>query len=107
MSEGKKGRFEKLEKFKYPILMLILGLFLMLLPSGPGTKAAEDTDALLGQLLSDSDGVGEAEVIISESGVVVVCRGADDAKVRLDIIRAIGSYTGFGSDKITVLKMAD
>ena len=46
-------------------------------------------------------------MIVSENGVVVVCRGAEDAKVRLDIIRAIGSYTGFGSDKITVLKMAD
>ena len=47
------------------------------------------------------------ELLISESGVVVVCQGAENARVRLDIIRAVSSYTGFTSDKITILKMAD
>ena len=61
----------------------------------------------MAHILSSSDGVGEAKVLISDSGVVVVCTGADDASVRLDIIRAVGSYTGFGADKITILKMAD
>lgn len=101
-----ESKIIKLEKFKYPLLILILGLFLMLLPSG-ASSAPEETDETFQQLLSCSEGVGEARVIVSESGVVVVCRGADDAKVRLDIMRAIGSYTGFSSDKITVLKMAD
>ena len=53
------------------------------------------------------EGVGEAQVIISDNGVVVVCRGAENAAVRLDIIRAISAYTGFGSDRITILKLAD
>ena len=60
---------------------------------------------MLCSVLSACEGVGEVKVIISEEGVVVVCEGANDAKVRLDIIRAVSSYTGFGTDRITVLKM--
>ena len=65
------------------------------------------TDEPLKTVLSCTNGVGRAEVIASECGVVVVCDGAEDAKVRLDIIRAVSSYTGFASDKITILKMTD
>ncbi len=103
-----KGKLGNLEKFKYPLLILIIGVLLMLLPSGSKTSTdTQDKDDAFQQILSSTEGVGEARVIVSESGVVVVCRGADNAKVRLDIIRAIGSYTGFSSDKITVLKFAD
>lgn len=38
-------------------------------------------------------------------GALIVCRGAGDPQVRLDLIRAVGSLTGLTSDKITVLKM--
>jgi len=37
--------------------------------------------------------------------VVVVCEGADSAAVRLRVTEAAAAYTGFGSDRITVLKM--
>lgn len=102
-----KDKIKKLDKFKYPLLILVLGLGLMLMPSGTKSPVSGETDALLQQVLSCSAGVGEARVIASEKGVVVVCQGAENAAVRLDIIRAVGSYTGLGSDKITVLKMAD
>ncbi len=103
-----KGKLADLQKFKYPLLVLIIGIMLMLLPTGAKNSAAtQDKDAVFQQILSSTEGVGEARVIVSESGVVVVCKGADNAKVRLDIIKAIGSYTGFSSDKITVLKIAD
>ncbi len=107
MSELKK-KLEGLEKFKYPLLILIIGILLMLLPSGSGKSVnTQDKDIAFQQLLESTAGVGEAKVIVSDSGVVVVCKGAENAKVRLDIIRAIGSYTGYSADKITVLKMAD
>lgn len=97
-----------IEKFKYPILVLCIGLALMLLPgSSESSLSGTEADALLSHVLSCTDGVGEATVIVSERGVVVVCSGADNAKVRLEIFDAVGSYTGFGSDRITVLKMAD
>ena len=95
-----------LERYKYPILILIVGVILLLIPSSPGKEpAAIDRAEALADLLSNTQGVGEARVLISESGVVVACRGAANAAVRLDIIRAVTSYTGFGSDKITILKL--
>ena len=103
-----KNKINNLERFKYPLIVLVIGILLMLIPGGNTQKENVcDTDSLLQRVLSCSEGVGTAQVIVSEKGVVVVCSGADNAKVRLDIIHAIGSYTGFGSDKITVLKMAE
>ncbi len=107
MSEIKE-KAAKLEKFKYPLIILIVGVVLMLIP-GKSTylNTPSGTDEPLKTVLSCTNGVGRAEVIASECGVVVVCDGAEDAKVRLDIIRAVSSYTGFASDKITILKMTD
>ena len=103
-----KGKAAKLEKFKYPLIVLVLGIALMLIPGKSAIiDEAADTDEPLKTVLSCTSGVGRAEVIASDCGVVVVCDGAEDAKVRLDIIRAVSSYTGFASDKITILKMND
>ncbi len=107
MAEG-KNHWPWMGKLKIPALIFLVGLFLLLLPSGGGDKSTErKEDLLLQELLTQTQGVGEARVLISDSGVVVVCRGASDPAVRLDIIRAVGAYTGFGADKITVLKLAD
>ena len=104
---NKTKAMEMLDKFKYPLLILILGIVLMLLPTGTEKSTTAEGDERIQQMLSSVEGVGEAQVIISDSGVVVVCRGAENADVKLDIIRAISSYTGFGSDRITILKLAD
>lgn len=79
----------------------------MMLPVNSVNEEELPGDKLLQQVLSRSDGIGNIQVISSQSGIVVVCQGADDPAVRLDIIRALGSYTGFKSDKITILKMAE
>ena len=98
---------ELAEKFKYPILLLFIAIMILLLPASTEDKSGlTETDSLLSLILSCTEGVGDARVIVSENGVVVVCTGANDAKVRLEILRAVGSYTGFASDRITVLKMA-
>lgn len=102
----KRKLLDSLDKYKYPLIILALGVLLMLIPTG-GERRAETGDELLRQVLSSASGVGEARVISSESGIVIVCQGAEKAAVRLDIIRAVSSYTGFGSDKITILKMAE
>lgn len=97
-----------LDRFKLPLLILIIGVFLMLLPSGSqDAEVPDDPGERMQEILSSTRGVGQAMVLISEKGVVIACTGADDPQVRLDIIRAIGSYTGFGSDRITVLKLED
>lgn len=39
-------------------------------------------------------------------GAVVLCDGADNAKVRLAVTQAVSTVCGMGADKVTVLKMA-
>lgn len=99
---------KRLKSFQYPALVLILGLLLMLIPSGSGNKDYEEGEgSSLEEVLNTAAGVGRVRILLSEKGAVIVCDGADNACVRLDILRAVGSYTGFGSDRITVLKMTD
>ena len=95
-----------LSNWKYPLLILLLGLALLLLPSSAPEQNAEiSPQEALALLLSESQGVGEARVLISDTGVVVACAGASNPAVRLDILHAVSSYTGFGSDKITILRL--
>ena len=101
-----KAILKKLDAIKYPLLILAFGVFLMLLPSGRALDPTEEEmNTALERGLSCSDGVGEVRILISETGVIVACEGAENPKVKLDILHAIGSYTGFGSERITILKM--
>lgn len=93
-----------LQRFKYPILAFALGIVLMLLPLPHGEK--DFSDPTISEILNNTKGVGECKVLISDKGVVVVCEGADKAQVRYEIIMAICSYTGYSSDRITILRMA-
>ncbi len=38
-------------------------------------------------------------------GAIIVCQGADNISVRLNIIEAVAKVTGLGTDRISVLKM--
>ena len=91
------------ERFKFPLLIMVLGIFLMLIPAGE-KKTERENCCELGDVLSLTQGVGEAYVLVSENGVVVVCDGAQDAMVRMEITEAVKAYTGFGADRITILK---
>jgi len=105
-------------KNKFVLLTLALGLVLLLLPgkkqdssAGTGTPMAAsgiplDTESdRIAALLSKINGVGETEVLLSGNGAVIVCQGAADPGVRLNVTNAVAAYTGLGSDKITVMKM--
>ncbi len=117
-----------LGKNKYVLLVLALGLLLLLLPrtateDGTAEGAAVafstgegndldtsgiplDTESVrLTALLSQIEGVGEATVLLSAAGAVVVCAGAESPSVRLNVTNAVSAYTGLGSDKITVMKL--
>ena len=93
-----------LEQYKYPLIVLAAGIVLMTAPMGGG-KDEGGPELSFREILCQTEGVGRAEVLISEKGVVVVCDGADRAAVRLEILRCVKSYTGFGSEKVTILKM--
>jgi hypothetical protein len=108
------GIIIKLGKYKYLLLVLFVGLILILLPSRTSSgitartasqSAATEEEERLEEVLGKINGVGEVSVLRSEEGVVVVCEGAASPQVRLDVINAVMSYSGLGSDRITVLKM--
>ena len=93
----------QLNKFKYPLLALVLGLIIMLLPIGVSSQTDEQR---LAAVLQRCDGVGNVTALLSDTGAVIVCDGADDAAVRLSIIKAVEAFTGFSSDSIQVIKTA-
>lgn len=99
---------ELISKYKYPMLALILGLAIMLFPSSSGAKEAESQgdEQRLESVLEQCEGVGSARALLSENGAVVVCDGADNAAVRLCVVKAVEAFTGFSSDKIQVIKTA-
>jgi hypothetical protein len=103
---NKKEIRETLANWKYPLLILAVGVVLLLIPSRTSEKSVDmGTQEALALVLSETQGVGKAHVLISDKGVVVVCTGAANPSVRLDILHAVSSYTGFGSDKVTILKL--
>ena len=100
---------ELISKYKYPILALVLGLAIMLFPaSGSGSKSVESQgdEQRLETVLEQCEGVGNARALLSDNGAVIVCDGADDAAVRLSVIKAVEAFTGFSSDSIQVIKTA-
>lgn len=104
-----KNMAGKLGKYKYPILVFLIGLLLLLMPNGRKTEAkssATDEEQRFERVLESSQGVGNASVLISEEGVVIVCDGAENSQVKLSILKAAEVFTGFSSDKIEILKTA-
>ncbi len=97
-----------LNKFKYPLLALVLGLIIMLIPIG-GTSShdtAQSDEQRLASVLQKCDGVGDATVLLSDTGAIVVCEGADSAAVKLSVVNAVEAFTGFSGDSIQVIKTA-
>ncbi len=71
-------------------------------------KSAEELK--LCKILSNIDGVGAADVMISKtgeeiSGVIVVCEGAKSIMVRSDILNAVSTALGVDKKIIAVYSM--
>lgn len=95
-------------KYKYPILILLVGVLILCIPSASRKPEEEtffrDEETRLSTILEECRGVGEASVLLSDKGAVIVCDGADDPNVRLDIVNSVRAYTGLGWDDIKVFK---
>lgn len=152
-----------LEKYKYALAVVLIGVLLLLLPSQKTEEETEQTQSVAGtesleqmleNTLSQIDGAGDVQVLLtrqtgeetlyqtdtdqstdSESssqqsqtviisdqnrnetglvrrtdpprylGALIVCQGADSARVRLAIVEAVSCVTGLSSNQISVLKM--
>ena len=53
----------------------------------------------------DKNGLVQQVIGPTYMGAIILCQGADDPKVKLEIVNATAKITGLGSDKIAVLKM--
>ncbi len=97
-----------LGKYKYPLIILVVGLVLLALPSGSKSQGEaaiqKDDEQRLEMILESSMGVGQAKVLLSENGAVIVCDGAANPEVKLCVIKATEAFTGLGCDEIQVLK---
>lgn len=85
------------------ILALILGVAVWKFFYDPAKEtvntSATENEKKLSALLAEIDGVGEAEVMICEDedgikSVVVVCEGAKDLRVMMDIREAVAAALG-------------
>lgn len=74
--------------------------------SSSQSVSSQTDEQRLAAVLQRCDGVGNVTALLSETGAVIVCDGADDAAVRLSVIKAVEAFTGFSSDSIQVIKTA-
>lgn len=107
------------EKKKIILVLLLVALLILIVflffgtdggsfASGDGYKS--QAEVRLTQLLESIDGVGEAEVMITEddsgiTGVVVVCDGADRLMVRNDILNAVSTALNINKKIIAIYSM--
>ena len=76
---------------------------------GP-TAAPEDYSRSSETVVLSGDGgsvVVTQEVWPKFRGALVVCQGAEDPTVQLEVIEAVSALTGLGSDKISVVTWAE
>ena len=98
------------------VFLIIGALVLALLLIPTGSKKDEepslvDDASRLQELCSDIDGVGECRVMVTYKGgevyaVAVVCRGAENPKVRERLTDLITSVYGIGANRVTIQPMA-
>ncbi len=75
-------------------------------------NAMSETEKRISQILSEIDGVGKAEVIISENedgihGAVVVCEGANSIKVIMDVREAVSTALNIEAVNIKIYLKKD
>ena len=82
---------------------------LLALAMGSGDSGALDDEARMERILSRIEGAGRVTVMLSGSGdavegAVVAASGAGDARVVLELQRAVRALTGLELDKIEIVK---
>lgn len=114
---------KKLGAYKYVLLVIAVGLILLLWPNAPpsnsntndtqnpavttqqGSPATTPLEMSLEEQLNRIEGVGRAELLLTDNGALIVCEGALDAGIRMKVLEAVSSVTNLSYDKISVIKM--
>ena len=116
MKSGLGSFLKRFDKFRDGALMLVLGLVIVFagwlvfhkddeeedLP-----MYATETETKVLRLLQEIDGVGEASVIVYEKegdveNVVVVCEGANDLRVVMNVREAVASALGTEQNSVKI-----
>ncbi len=91
---------------------------MLTLKSGATLQLAEDVDKEADgsetqtqrKTVTINRGSGYEDIVVTQQvypvyqGALVVCQGADNARVRLALIEAVAALTGLSSDKISIVK---
>ena len=83
---------------------------LLALALGGGSSAdSDDVEARMERILSRVEGAGRVSVMLSGAegnpgGAVIAASGADDARVVLELQRAVRALTGLELDRIEIVK---
>lgn len=118
MSENKKSAdlkiFQKLKSIKHIEIIVAIAfavIVLLIYSSSTETRTSStqtDLETRLECVLSDIDGAGNVSVLINSNndqidGVIVVCSGADDIGVKLNILRAVETVLKIPTSQIEIL----
>ena len=127
-----KERLARLKGMEWIVLLVLFGILgsLLLADGGLQFSAQQSNSGLearLAAILTNMDGVGRVQVMIYDEGsvqseglfavsagsaqtrpvgVVVVADGANDIRVRLELIRAVQTLMGLPADAVEVFQMA-
>jgi hypothetical protein len=119
LNKGKRGWENLIKRFdgkiKDGILLTILGLFVIVLAwqvfhtdkESSTSVFATETEMKVVRLLQEIDGVGEANVIVYEKegyieSVVVVCEGANNLWVVMNVREAVAAALGAEEKSIKI-----
>ena len=99
------------------IVLVLIGILFVINAGGKDDNTAAtvsvqktETEIKLARLLTNIKGVGESDVMINESegeitGVVIVCRGADNIMTRNDILNAVSTALNINKSIIAIYSM--
>ena len=122
-AEGETFSLEETERRMAEVLGAMDGVgrvqVMLTLRSGETLSLAEDSSATLGsggdvrqdsQVLTVNRGSGRQEVVVTKrmyptyQGAVVVCQGAGNSRVRLQVMETVAVLTGLSSERISVVQ---
>ncbi|MCD8040431.1 MAG: hypothetical protein LUF82_02830 [Clostridia bacterium] len=95
------------------IILLAAAVFIFYGDKEEQTSTASsmtETESKIANVLSAMDGVGEVEVLVTETegeitGVVIVCEGADSILVRNNILNAVSTALNINKNIIAIYSM--